>query len=167
MADVTATYRNGSTAQLANIYLRGTQIKFMILPEMLKNAPMLKVSITWHYYVFVNILFRLPSRRLLNKATFGRLVAVAVVAAVEAEALAWAAHLAGSKSTSFLVLKSWNLFWFRLNKKTALINLWLRWDGKNCLTEKLSKPFGYIVIAKTKLIVTHVSNLVFVGSPKN
>jgi len=43
MQDVTATYRNGSTAQLANIYIRGTQIKFMILPEMLKNAPMLKV----------------------------------------------------------------------------------------------------------------------------
>lgn len=44
MQDVTATYRNGSTAQLANIYIRGTQIKFMILPEMLKNAPMLKVN---------------------------------------------------------------------------------------------------------------------------
>ena len=44
MSDVTATYRNGSVAQLSNIYLRGTQIKFMILPEMLKNAPMLKVS---------------------------------------------------------------------------------------------------------------------------
>ena len=44
MQDVTATYRNGSTAQLANIYIRGTQIKFMILPEMLKNAPMLKVA---------------------------------------------------------------------------------------------------------------------------
>jgi len=45
MSEVTATYRNGSTAQLANIYLRGTQIKFMILPEMLKNAPMLKVAV--------------------------------------------------------------------------------------------------------------------------
>merc|ERR1711973_956835 len=44
MQDVTATYRNGSTAQLVNIYIRGTQIKFMILPEMLKNAPMLKVA---------------------------------------------------------------------------------------------------------------------------
>lgn len=44
MSDVTATYRNGSVAQLSNIYLRGTQIKFMILPEMLKNAPMLKVG---------------------------------------------------------------------------------------------------------------------------
>ena len=57
MADVTATYRNGSTAQLANIYLRGTQIKFMILPEMLKNAPMLKVSITCYYYDFFTTLY--------------------------------------------------------------------------------------------------------------
>merc|ERR1712071_559060 len=45
MSDVTATYRNGSVAQLSNIYLRGTQIKFMILPEMLKNAPMLKIAV--------------------------------------------------------------------------------------------------------------------------
>ena len=41
-------------------------------------------------------------RRLLSKATSGRLVAAVVVDAVEAEAVAWAAHLAGSKSTSLL-----------------------------------------------------------------
>jgi len=33
MQDVTATYRNGSTAQLANIYIRGTQIKIISLPK--------------------------------------------------------------------------------------------------------------------------------------
>ena len=57
MSDVTATYRNGSVAQLSNIYLRGTQIKFMILPEMLKNAPMLKVVSTvsfWSYQRFLD-----------------------------------------------------------------------------------------------------------------
>ena len=52
-------------------------------------------------------MFRLPSRRLLSKATSGRLVAAVVVDAAEAEAVAWAAHLAGSKSTYCVeILKS-------------------------------------------------------------
>jgi len=42
MCDVTVTYRDGRTAQLQNIYLRGSQVRFMILPDMLKNAPMLR-----------------------------------------------------------------------------------------------------------------------------
>ncbi|XP_039269655.1 small nuclear ribonucleoprotein Sm D3-like [Styela clava] len=42
MTDVTVTYRDGRTAQLQNIYIRGSQVRFMILPDMLKNAPMLK-----------------------------------------------------------------------------------------------------------------------------
>lgn len=42
MTEVTVTYRDGSTAQLQNIYIRGSQVRFMILPDMLKNAPMLK-----------------------------------------------------------------------------------------------------------------------------
>lgn len=42
MQDVTVTYRDGRTASLQNIYIRGSQVRFMILPDMLKNAPMLK-----------------------------------------------------------------------------------------------------------------------------
>ena len=42
MASVTVTYRDGRVAQLENIYIRGSKIRFMILPDMLKNAPMLK-----------------------------------------------------------------------------------------------------------------------------
>lgn len=41
MRDVTATYRDGRSAHLSNIYVRGSQVRFCILPDMLKNAPML------------------------------------------------------------------------------------------------------------------------------
>ena len=61
LASVTVTYRDGRVAQLENIYIRfgkiflyisliisilsmfrGSKIRFMILPDMLKNAPMFK-----------------------------------------------------------------------------------------------------------------------------
>lgn len=42
MSGVTVTYRDGRVAQLENIYVRGSKIRFLILPDMLKNAPMLK-----------------------------------------------------------------------------------------------------------------------------
>ena len=42
MASVTVTYRDGRVSQLEHIYIRGSKIRFMILPDMLKNAPMLK-----------------------------------------------------------------------------------------------------------------------------
>ena len=42
MASVTVTYRDGRVAQLEHIYIRGSKIRFMILPDMLKIAPMLK-----------------------------------------------------------------------------------------------------------------------------
>ncbi|XP_023326322.1 small nuclear ribonucleoprotein Sm D3 [Eurytemora carolleeae] len=42
MASVTVTYRDGRVAQLEHIYIRGSKVRFMILPDMLKNAPMLK-----------------------------------------------------------------------------------------------------------------------------
>ena len=44
--NVTVTYRDGRVAQLENIYLRGSKIRFMILPDMLKNAPMFKNMMT-------------------------------------------------------------------------------------------------------------------------
>ena len=42
MLNVTMTHRSGNTEQLQKIYIRGSQVRFMILPDMLKNAPMLQ-----------------------------------------------------------------------------------------------------------------------------
>lgn len=42
MADVTMTLRDGRTQTLENVFIRGSQIRFIILPDMLKNAPMFK-----------------------------------------------------------------------------------------------------------------------------
>lgn len=42
LMQITMTYRDGRTANLENVYIRGSKIRFMILPDMLKNAPMFK-----------------------------------------------------------------------------------------------------------------------------
>ncbi|OAD52516.1 Small nuclear ribonucleoprotein Sm D3 [Eufriesea mexicana] len=42
MQNITVTYRDGREAQLENVYIRGSKIRFLILPDMLKNAPMFK-----------------------------------------------------------------------------------------------------------------------------
>ena len=42
MESCTVTYRNGQTARLENVFIRGSKIRFLILPDMLKNAPMFK-----------------------------------------------------------------------------------------------------------------------------
>ncbi|KAK0411031.1 hypothetical protein QR680_005442 [Steinernema hermaphroditum] len=42
MSDVTVTFRDGRNHQLENVFIRGSKIRFMILPDMLKNAPMFK-----------------------------------------------------------------------------------------------------------------------------
>jgi len=42
MADITVTFRDGRVAQLDNVFIRGSKIRFFILPDMLKNAPMFK-----------------------------------------------------------------------------------------------------------------------------
>merc|ERR1712029_1066354 len=42
MTGVQVTYRDGRVANLENIYIRGSKIRFLILPDMLKNAPMFK-----------------------------------------------------------------------------------------------------------------------------
>uniref|UniRef100_A0A914XTJ7 Small nuclear ribonucleoprotein Sm D3 n=1 Tax=Plectus sambesii TaxID=2011161 RepID=A0A914XTJ7_9BILA len=42
MADITVTFRDGRSQQLENVFIRGSKIRFMILPDMLKNAPMFK-----------------------------------------------------------------------------------------------------------------------------
>ncbi|EDS45466.1 small nuclear ribonucleoprotein SM D3 [Culex quinquefasciatus] len=42
MTQLTVTFRDGRTANLENVYIRGSKIRFLILPDMLKNAPMFK-----------------------------------------------------------------------------------------------------------------------------
>jgi len=42
LKDVTATGRDGKYSQLQIIYIRGSRIRFVVVPDMLKNAPMFK-----------------------------------------------------------------------------------------------------------------------------
>lgn len=42
MTQVNVTYRDGRTSNLENVYIRGSKIRFLVLPDMLKNAPMFK-----------------------------------------------------------------------------------------------------------------------------
>ena len=42
MSGVTMTARDGRVSKLEQVYLRGSMIRFIILPESLKNAPMFK-----------------------------------------------------------------------------------------------------------------------------
>lgn len=42
MTGVSFTARDGRTSKLEHVFLRGSQIRFVVLPDMLKNAPMFK-----------------------------------------------------------------------------------------------------------------------------
>jgi small nuclear ribonucleoprotein D3 len=42
LKDVTATGRDGKYSQLQHIYIRGSRIRYIVVPDMLKNAPMFK-----------------------------------------------------------------------------------------------------------------------------
>jgi len=42
MTNITYTARDGRVASLEQVYIRGSKIRFIILPDMLKNAPMFK-----------------------------------------------------------------------------------------------------------------------------
>ncbi|XP_050426167.1 small nuclear ribonucleoprotein Sm D3-like [Adelges cooleyi] len=43
---VHVTYRDGRVAQMENCYVRGSKVRFIILPDMLRNAPMFKSKAT-------------------------------------------------------------------------------------------------------------------------
>ena len=40
LKDITVTSRDGRVSQLDQVFVRGSQIRFFIVPDMLKNAPM-------------------------------------------------------------------------------------------------------------------------------
>lgn len=42
LSDVTATYKNGQTRKLQQIYLRGSQVKYFVLPDILEGSPVFK-----------------------------------------------------------------------------------------------------------------------------
>lgn len=42
MIQITMTARDGRVSQLEQVFVRGSKIRFVILPDMLKNAPMFK-----------------------------------------------------------------------------------------------------------------------------
>ncbi len=42
LAQITMTARDGRISNLQQIFIRGSKIRFIILPDMLKNAPMFK-----------------------------------------------------------------------------------------------------------------------------
>ncbi|KAJ1958403.1 small nuclear ribonucleoprotein Sm D3 [Dipsacomyces acuminosporus] len=42
MKDITVTERDGRTSHLKHVYVRGSNVRFFIVPDMLKNAPMFK-----------------------------------------------------------------------------------------------------------------------------
>lgn len=42
MTNLTVTHRDGRMTSMANVFIRGSKIRFLILPDMLKNAPMFK-----------------------------------------------------------------------------------------------------------------------------
>lgn len=42
LSDVVRTARNGQVMKLPSVYLRGSAVRFIALPELLKNAPVFK-----------------------------------------------------------------------------------------------------------------------------
>ncbi|PVV04380.1 hypothetical protein BB560_001134, partial [Smittium megazygosporum] len=42
LKNITVTQRDGRTSHLEQVYIRGSQARFFIVPDMLKNAPMFK-----------------------------------------------------------------------------------------------------------------------------
>ncbi|CAM9357899.1 unnamed protein product [Heterosigma akashiwo] len=42
MSNVTFTARNGKVSKLESVYIRGSHVKLLILPDMLRNAPVFK-----------------------------------------------------------------------------------------------------------------------------
>ena len=43
MRDITVTARDGRVSHLDQVYIRGSHIRFFIVPDMLRNAPMFRM----------------------------------------------------------------------------------------------------------------------------
>ncbi|KAL8158857.1 hypothetical protein V2J09_000394 [Rumex salicifolius] len=42
LENITYTSKDGKVSQLEHVFIRGSRVRFMIIPDMLKNAPMFK-----------------------------------------------------------------------------------------------------------------------------
>ncbi|AQL08155.1 Small nuclear ribonucleoprotein SmD3b [Zea mays] len=42
LENITFTAKDGKVSQLEHVFIRGSRVRFMIIPDMLKNAPMFK-----------------------------------------------------------------------------------------------------------------------------
>ncbi|KAI8072893.1 hypothetical protein BC940DRAFT_291884 [Gongronella butleri] len=42
LREITVTSRDGRVSQLDQVYIRGSSVRFFVVPDMLKNAPMFK-----------------------------------------------------------------------------------------------------------------------------
>ena len=48
LKDITVTGRDGRVSQLDQVYIRGSMVRFFIVPDMLQNAPMYVISSVHH-----------------------------------------------------------------------------------------------------------------------
>jgi len=46
LSDVVRTARNGQVSKIPSVYLRGSSVRFISLPDLLKNAPVFKKVLT-------------------------------------------------------------------------------------------------------------------------
>jgi hypothetical protein len=53
LKDITVTGRDGRVSQLDQVYIRGSMVRFFIVPDMLQNAPMYVAPISWTTYRLV------------------------------------------------------------------------------------------------------------------
>ncbi|PKI55807.1 hypothetical protein CRG98_023808 [Punica granatum] len=42
LENITYTAKDGKVSQLEHVFIRGSKVRFMVIPDMLKNAPMIK-----------------------------------------------------------------------------------------------------------------------------
>ncbi|KAH7567028.1 hypothetical protein JRO89_XS07G0008400 [Xanthoceras sorbifolium] len=42
LENITYTAKDGKISQLEHVFIRGSKVRFMVIPDMLKNAPMFK-----------------------------------------------------------------------------------------------------------------------------
>jgi LSM domain len=52
LKDITVTGRDGRVSQLDQVYIRGSMVRFFIVPDMLQNAPMYASQCFWAVTIF-------------------------------------------------------------------------------------------------------------------
>lgn len=57
LKDITVTGRDGRVSQLDQVYIRGSMVRFFIVPDMLQNAPMYEVSPPFSFFCMLTACF--------------------------------------------------------------------------------------------------------------